>query len=828
MAVLYYTRFQSVALKNYVVELWSDATGTSPLQAFNAYKARVIADGGYIEDEQALLDSLNALSGTEELTAQGEGVQIERQGESDTFFDNPIRASRANAYFIVSTDAQLAAFQSIATDPEGTYALKVYRDNALLFVGRVLADQMRFERADPDGKITIQVAAVDALNLIDGFFVEDSWFTDDHAGGIYLLRKCLELSGLDDFWLTGQDYIFDGLEQYESATQSVSDQKLNTFWFNRLAFVDNLNVFGGIELSYVNAKQAIEIILNGFGARIHHDNGAYFITQTPTYLSSTLTFHKYDKAGTYNGTNTLAHAVSLGTLPARPQWEAKPQLYYQPPIRVAENNFIKANGAYIKRSTASASQLELYFDRPPQSHNFRVQINLESELPPARSYHQVRYRVYGVDGSPTSFYYYYSGLTWNSQAGIPSYQVVAYKDQLQPSSSLPISLSLDFVGPIGSGPAANITQFVVDVRVDAITPVWVRDPISGGWWQTYQLNNLSFTGAIASAYAYNSYTPGTTDDFTQDVTLKATNSIGANSKLVEVNEVFYDGLTKYEGGTILVGSSYASAVIPTSWGNGWQAGYFESFQQSKADQVVALYNKFKDVVRGTWHDNGTLTAVKSLYFDGGAWLLNGCTFSANSERWEGEWLKIDADYTDVVQTGEEDNRKPSERVYFQTQIDELKARLGTVEQITGSLPDQLSEDFIEVSDGAPTSDPGVDGTYTVALKYDASSADFSWQMRRLGASLNVTSDITTFPTEYEIFICDTSGGSITIDLPAPPSVTPGLRFGFIKTASANSLTLDAGAGYQINDAQLKSWNARFETYWVQSDGTQWYIVASDK
>ena len=330
MAVLYYTRFQSVALKNYVVELWSDATGTSPLQAFNAYKARVIADGGYIEDEQALLDSLNALSGTEELIAQGEGVQIERQGESDTFFDNPIRSSRANAFFIVSTDAQLAAFQAIATDPEGTYALKIYKDNALLYVGRVLADQMRFERADPDGKVTIQVTAVDALNLIEGFFVDESWFTDDHANGIYLLRKCLELSGLDDFWLTAQDYIFDGLEQYESATQSVSDQKLNTFWFHRLAFVDNLDVFGGIELNYVTARKAIEIILQGFGARIHHDNGAYYITQTPTYLSSTLTFHKYDKAGTYNGTNTLAHAVSLGTLPARPQWEAKPQLYYQP------------------------------------------------------------------------------------------------------------------------------------------------------------------------------------------------------------------------------------------------------------------------------------------------------------------------------------------------------------------------------------------------------------------------------------------------------------------------------------------------------------------
>jgi len=795
MAKIYSGSFYSIAGVEYVVELWNGPSGTA---------TPVV------------------------LALASPGFNIERQGESDTFFDNPIRASRVTVPFVVDNDTDLAAFQAIATDPEGTYAIKIMKDGNFYYIGRVLADQMRFERADPEGKVVIQVAAVDALNLIDGFKVEESWFTDDHAGGIYLLRKCLELSGLDDYFGATSDYIFDGLEQYESATQSVSSEKLNTFWFNRLAFVDNLNVFGGIELSYVNAKQAIETILNGFGARIHFDNGGFYITQTPTYLSSTLTFHKYDKSGNYNGTSTLSHAVSLGTLPARPQWAAKPQLYYQPPFRIAENNFIKANGAYIKRSTASASQLELYFDRPPQDHNFRVQINLESELPPARSYHQVRYRVYGIDGSPTSFYYYYSGLIWNSQAGIPSYQTVAYKDQLQPSSSLPISLSLDFVGPIASGPAANITQFVVDIRVDAITPVWVQDPISGGWWQTYQLNNLSFTGAIASAYAYNSYTPGTTDDFSQDVTLQATNSIGNNSKVVEVNEVFYDGLTKYEGGTILVGSSYAGAVVPTSWGNGWQAGYFQSFQQSKADQAVAIYGKFKDAVRGTWHDNGGLTAVKSLYFDGGAWLLNGCNYSAQLETWEGEWLKIEVDYTDVVQTGEENNKRPSERVYFQNQIDELKARLGTVEQITGALPNQLSEDFIEVSDGAPTSDPGVDGTYTLALYYNAAATDFSWQMRRLGNSLNVTSDITSFPTEYEIFVCDTSSASITISLPAPPSVTPGLRFGFIKTQAANTLILDAGSGYFINDAQLLSWAGKWETHWVQSDGVQWYVVASHK
>jgi len=140
----------------------------------------------------------------------------------------------------------------------------------------------------------------------------------------------------------------------------------------------------------------------------------------------------------------------------------------------------------------------------------------------------------------------------------------------------------------------------------------------------------------------------------------------------------------------------------------------------------------------------------------------------------------------------------------------------------------LIEDILNASTYAPTSDPGENQTHSVALYYDNSTSLFNWETKQLGSSLAVTSDITSFPIEYELFICDTSAASITIDLPSPPSVTPGLRFGFVKTNANHSVILDAGAGYQINDAQLLSWSSRWETYWVQSDGTQWYIVASNK
>ena len=833
MAVVCFSEFTSIAGVDYLVEIWGNATGTSPATAYNLCKNRVQAAGGYFEGDQCLIDSLAALAGTTQLTAAGEGFDIQRQGESDTFFDNPIRASRANAYFIAGTDAELALFTDIATDPEQVYALKIYRNYTPIFIGRVLADQMRFERAAPEGNMIIEVAAVDILNLLQNYTVQESWFTDEHINGVDLFLNCLALTELDDYFATADNYLFDGLRQYEDSTQALSDEKLNTFWFNRLAFVNSFDVFGGIQLQYISAFDALRNVLDGFGARMHHENGAYYITQSAAYQSATLVFHRYTKAGVYNSTQTVTHGKGLASLPARPQWAAKPSLYYQPPFRLARVDFTEQNGVYVKKDLFTTTVLTLNFDRPLQDYNFRVQINLESaKLSSKNARHALSYRIYGVDGSPTALYYYYTGTEWNSMTTLPNFFNVQYAPSGDGVFGIPMTFVRDYIGPINSGPASNIVGFVVEVKViEQILPL-VIGPVPVGpvipSWATPTTNNISFIGAIAVSRSYNQYTPGQADVFKQNRIATSENGLSGNSIPKQLSNVFYDGKDETESGTIMVGSSFASAIAPVNWAVGWQAGYTNTFQQVLVDQAVALYSDFRKVVRGTWVDNGTLTAINSLDFDSLVWLLNGVQWSARSEVWQGEWVSVAAAYDDVIEVNEGENYRPSERVYFEDQIEQLRARVNQLEETTGALPTQLINQFVADADGAPQSDPGADGTYTVAMFYDYSETTFNWQMRQMGKSLNVTSDITTFPIEYEIFVCDTNAGSITIDLPAPPSVTPGLRFGFVKTNANHSLILDAGAGYQINDAQLLSWNSRFETYWVQSDGTQWYIVASNK
>ena len=229
MAKQYYGSFYSIAGVEYTCELWDGPSGTStPV----------------------------------ELSLASPGFTIERQGESDTFFDNPIRPSRCTVSFVISTDTDLSAFEGIATDVEGTYAIKIYKGVDLHFVGRVLADQMRFERADPDGKVVIEVAAVDALNLIEGFYVQDSWFTNGRASALDIVRKCIEFAELDDYIGASDLYLYDATEYYDTATQTLSDQKLAYFSINKLSLVDNYDPFKeASELVYKPAKKALEQIV---------------------------------------------------------------------------------------------------------------------------------------------------------------------------------------------------------------------------------------------------------------------------------------------------------------------------------------------------------------------------------------------------------------------------------------------------------------------------------------------------------------------------------------------------------------------------------------
>lgn len=72
-----------------------------------------------------------------------------------------------------------------------------------------------------------------------------------------------------------------------------------------------------------------------------------------------------------------------------------------------------------------------------------------------------------------------------------------------------------------------------------------------------------------------------------------------------------------------------------------------------------------------------------------------------------------------------------------------------------------------------------------------------------------------------LVLVTTSGGNVTLTLPAPADV-PGFRVEVKKLTAANTLTLSSSAN--IDGAATLAWTTQYQSYRLVSDGGTWHIV----
>ncbi len=204
MARKYFGSFYSVTGKLHRVEIWDAPSGSG--------------------------------AGGTELKLAGNGYEIEREGQGDTFYQNAIRPSRSTSFWVMPSNTVLGQFKAIATTSEQFWAVLIYQDNSLVHVGRVLADQMTFQREAIEAKPVISLGAVDGLELLSGYKVDSSWFTDGKITIAQLFRRCLDELALKDYWVvagTETDYFRDAVAPFSlDATRKGIDLlqvDLNTF-----------------------------------------------------------------------------------------------------------------------------------------------------------------------------------------------------------------------------------------------------------------------------------------------------------------------------------------------------------------------------------------------------------------------------------------------------------------------------------------------------------------------------------------------------------------------------------------------------------------------
>lgn len=73
-----------------------------------------------------------------------------------------------------------------------------------------------------------------------------------------------------------------------------------------------------------------------------------------------------------------------------------------------------------------------------------------------------------------------------------------------------------------------------------------------------------------------------------------------------------------------------------------------------------------------------------------------------------------------------------------------------------------------------------------------------------------------------VLICNTAGGSITVNLPAAASHA-GRIYVIKKTSASNTVTVDPNGAETVDGSATLSWTTNYQSYNLVSDGSNWHI-----
>ena len=833
----YVGSFKSIQNVVYRVELWDDPSGTTPEIASRLYAARVLAAGGYQEGASCMLTKLQSLNSSTELKLAGNGFSIERQGEGDSVYSDFVRPSRASAQWVMPDQTTLDDFIAIQTQAETAWAMIIYRDDVMWYVGRVLADQMTRLRESIQSKPIIDLTAVDGLELMDGFKVKSAWFTNGKITISYLIRKCLESFDLWEYWAingTQTQYLYEGVLLRESHASRLG---IDMYKLDEYTFLQNFDPFSDVKVvdavgwlvepNYLSCKQALENVLLMFGARLIHELGAYYVIPPTAYNSApTINLRQYSYTAQYIGTTTYTHRQTIGN-DVRPLWMAKPSLYYQPAAQSVTVNTKRQNLAKELRNYTNrgSSILELrVYDVPtgstPDDAPMRIRLMAKSLK---RSI--VDAGITYVEDS-TDLYYRIKLLDSGGNIKVLNnngYWVTgSVTTQLYRMPTRDIKggwITSEFELTCTTAPA-GFTELRIELEVHGN----VLPYSSGGKWKNGNSATKDFWGSIqvsfadASAYKNADYT----FDITEVVTAAAGNLV--NSTPIILDPVYYTDALKYGLGNWLVYNG-TTDVLASDWYGGWDSITHGTITKMLGLQMASVYSNFLPVIRGNWVDSGTLTSIKSLYFDNYAWVLNGVRFDARSEQWDGEWLAISPVYTSTTSSGEGLRVDKSSTKNLDDRLNYTETAVANLNGSISAVPNQVLENLVNFADQHPTTQPTQTTQWEVMLKYTDSTEEVTWMVQEHGTFKTYTAGAHSLDSAFEGHIGDCSTGSVTINLPAVAE-QKGKRYYFVKKGSPHTMTINAYAGQTINGADHFSQNTNYQSHTIICDGSQWYIIAA--
>ena len=769
-----------------------------------------------------LRDSNSATTTGTELVLAGDGITFKHDGDGDEFYKNPIRSASCSVFFNVTSTTDETFFQNLCIENEGDKAIVIYKNSSLYWVGRILPDINQYQRK-PLVNTVFEVVGVDTLSLLDQYTIDRDWFTNDRINGITLVKNILSVTGLEDFWtqVGATNFIADALFTYNQTSGSA--YHLADYQFNYLSFYEDISSllnqkFPDFE-GAINCKQALENILQVFNARIYLIDGLFQIFQPQSFnAGTTIIYDIYNTSGTLVTNNAnYTHGVNISTNQLRPKWSDFPTVTAQPAIKQLKTklkNSLAYKFNFRDRFSVSSAQLSVdEFNLSLNTSTFRVLADLIIDLRNYQGttiYNQYRYldvnlkyRVFAWNGTAALFWDWQNN-TFNDPTPPDNgwkYKKIAIPDDKGFNrQQYQAEFDAEYAPRVGA--SGGSTGYTIYAEFEI---VWRQFSWISGLYNDYAMPFYGFVRVMQGA-----------EDRVQ---FSANQSVSPNaSKEEEIYLNYWDnGLN--ESPYLIKVNDGTNFVNPGNWVS------FNSFvgklEKAWANNVMSIYKKAVLVIQGNWIDAGNYSIKKSLVFDSKKWIWNGGTHRPKFNTFDGEWLCIDDDASDITIGTEDEMQEGSSNAQDK---DTLKGgrilRNDTSENITQyekSLPYFILPNSVDLVSAEPT----LDTEWGVKINYNEGTEALSWNIQELGKVTTITTATYNAGGYTELYLCDTTAHGITVTLPSAADYK-GRRYIFKKTKASHSLAIQATS---IDDGSEISMNNKNEAITVMSDGSQWWVIA---
>ena len=645
---------------------------------------------------------------------------------------------------------------------------------------------------------------------------------------------------LKEYWVvngTNSDYFREASTVYNSAAArkgfDLEQVDLNTFVSNYDQFKDvratDVNQFIYAANDMLDYGQALEQLCEIKQARLIHSQGKYWLVSFADYIDTTITYRVYSYTLQFGGTTaTYAHRQTLGATATRPQWMAKPNLTHQVAAKYVQVDTGRRLGTGVYRSFIYSSGLDLagtFTDIPtgstPDDAPIRVRFNIKFTKAyfssQAEDKTKVYVKIYLTDSSGNIKILDNNNWYWVTHSGGVG-TVPALIESIDTSNQSSTWTTFNFDKNLTTAPAGFTTLNVIVTQVIAEAFIFKKSGSSAG---TVTQVAKSFWGAINVAFADAS--PYSNPDFTFDITEVYTPAAGnsVNSVPVILNPKYYSSNTKYATGLVRVNDGTNYVLGTSTWYGGWDSVTHGTITEMLGNSVAGLYKDFMPVIQGTWVDSGTLSAIKSLYFDNYTWILQGCQYSARSEQWAGEWVAIIPTYTGLTASGE------GLRVGtgLKDRVNYLDMQVSNINDQLSGISDSVKQTLTNEVSGSPTTVPTVNTQYEVMIQYDAANTSMEWRLQEHGTFKTYTVGTTALDVSFEGHKGNTAGGSVIITLPAV-TTQKGKKYYFVKLGASHTMRINAGTGENINGTDHFLLNTNYDSHTIISDGVEWFIIAA--